>query len=179
MTSASLRQAWEASQRDCETLRDEKAALEAEVVRLTDRLRCTEHSWHEAERQVADLKEQHVTVRTVTAYEAGYNDAVEEAERKLESVYGTLGKLLARDVRALKTSANIETRRWRHVKRGSTYTELTRATLHAKGPIINGARVVVYRGEHPDGQDWCRPEAEFEDGRFIEIAPANSETETK
>lgn len=59
-------------------------------------------------------------------------------------------------------------RLWRHLKRGSTYVEIGRATVQAStGPIVEGDTVVMYRGT--DGRVWARKESEFEDGRFEEI----------
>lgn len=68
-------------------------------------------------------------------------------------------------------------RRWRHVKRGTTYVELGRAEGQsaAEERIVNqmdfrveGQRFVCYRSEDDDSL-WVRPEAEFMDGRFEEI----------
>ena len=58
--------------------------------------------------------------------------------------------------------------RWRHKKRGTFYQELCRAELQAGRPLTEGDRLVVYVDD--DGKTWCRPEGEFEDGRF-EPAP--------
>ena len=54
---------------------------------------------------------------------------------------------------------------WRHVKRGTLYTEIGRAELQdATGSVVEGCSLVVYRGT--DGRLWARQEDEFEDGRF-------------
>lgn len=53
--------------------------------------------------------------------------------------------------------------RYRHLKRGSVYTVITRGRLQVDGDLDNET-VVIYRGE--DGQTWVRPEYEFNDGRF-------------
>lgn len=55
--------------------------------------------------------------------------------------------------------------RWRHLKRGSTYTEIARGDLQSTHPLLEGKTLVAYRSEH-DGRVWFRPQAEFEDGRF-------------
>jgi hypothetical protein len=55
-------------------------------------------------------------------------------------------------------------RRWRHKKRGSTYTEICRAELQADRDVIEGFTMIVYRCD--DGKYWVRWEEEFEDGRF-------------
>lgn len=64
--------------------------------------------------------------------------------------------------------------RYRHKKRGSTYTVTARGRLQVDGDLDN-EKVVVYRGE--DGQTWIRPEYEFNDGRFepLPAAPAKQE----
>jgi hypothetical protein len=59
-------------------------------------------------------------------------------------------------------------RRWRHLKRGTEYVEITRAKAQcATGPIYEGDVCVVYRGDA--GEDHIRKDTEFEDGRFEEI----------
>lgn len=55
--------------------------------------------------------------------------------------------------------------RWRHKKRGSTYTEVGRGQLQTDQPIHDMEPMVIYRSEH-DGSLWARPVSEFEDGRF-------------
>lgn len=74
--------------------------------------------------------------------------------------------------------------RWRHKKRGSTYTEIGRGHLqissklrhadsavldaHAEAAVIDGldmTPVVLYRADE-DGSLWARPVEEFDDGRF-------------
>lgn len=64
-------------------------------------------------------------------------------------------------------------RRWRHLKRGTVYTEVCRAQIQiATVDVVEGSDMVVYRGE--DGRLWAREEGEFEDGRFEEVtAPAD------
>ena len=53
--------------------------------------------------------------------------------------------------------------RWRHKKRGTTYTELARGEVQSSTTIVEGERLVAYMGD--DGKVWFRPEEEF-DGRF-------------
>lgn len=57
-------------------------------------------------------------------------------------------------------------KRWRHIKRGTTYRVLFEA---AKASSIIAAlddmTMVVYQGE-ADGMVWVRPALEFFDGRF-------------
>lgn len=60
------------------------------------------------------------------------------------------------------------TRRWRHKKRGTIYTEVCRAELQAAtGNPEEGELMIVYRGE--DGNVWVRGAGEFNDGRFEEV----------
>jgi hypothetical protein len=55
--------------------------------------------------------------------------------------------------------------RWRHKKRGTTYTEVCRAQLQAMEPAPEGHVLIVYRSDD-DGRYWARPAGEFLDGRF-------------
>lgn len=58
-------------------------------------------------------------------------------------------------------------RRWRHKKRGTTYTEIARASLQDNDPsgLTTGDVMVVYRSDDT-GKVYCRGDDEFEDGRF-------------
>lgn len=63
-------------------------------------------------------------------------------------------------------------RRWRHVKRGTTYRVLFDAAkassiIHA----LDDMTMVVYQGE-VDGLVWVRPALEFFDGRFEALSPS-------
>lgn len=40
-------------------------------------------------------------------------------------------------------------------------SEIARAELQARYPVVEGTRLVIYRGD--DGTFWARPEAEFSD----------------
>lgn len=55
-------------------------------------------------------------------------------------------------------------RRFRHKKRGTTYTEIARGTMQASGDW-DMQPVVIYVAD-ADQSIWVRPAAEFEDGRF-------------
>lgn len=59
-------------------------------------------------------------------------------------------------------------KRWRHVKRGSTYVEIGRGFVQTSGPIVEGETMVAYRSD-ATGDIWFRPATEFDDGRFVEI----------
>lgn len=61
-------------------------------------------------------------------------------------------------------------KRWRHKVRGTIYTEIGRAELQMSRDLVEGATLVIYRGE--DGKLWARQEDEFEDGRFVAIETA-------
>lgn len=65
--------------------------------------------------------------------------------------------------------------RWRHVKRGTFYTEIGRAELQMAADVVDGSELVIYRGN--DGKWWARQEDEFYDGRFIVAPPATAATE--
>jgi hypothetical protein len=62
--------------------------------------------------------------------------------------------------------------RWRHKKRGTTYTEIGRGELQTMdaGGLTNGEPMVIYRGS--DGKLWVRDVVEFEDGRFEFVPPS-------
>jgi hypothetical protein len=57
--------------------------------------------------------------------------------------------------------------RWRHRTRGTTYTEVGRASLQksSRFELHDNDEMVVYRSDD-DGSLWCRLSTEFEDGRF-------------
>lgn len=76
-------------------------------------------------------------------------------------------KLLDQDEAAAAPPA-----RYRHKKRGSTYTVISDdAQSQVVGESISeGDRVVVYRSD-VDGSVWVRPHSEFHDGRFEKLSP--------
>ncbi|GEM_PF-3630404 len=66
----------------------------------------------------------------------------------------------------------------RHLKRGTYYRELGRGELQSGQSVAEGCRLVVYQGD--DGRLWLRPEAEFDDGRFMKLpADGGSDTPSK
>jgi hypothetical protein len=57
--------------------------------------------------------------------------------------------------------------KFRHKKRGSTYTVIGEAAVQSDTHIVEGDTLVIYQAE--DGRIWARPKVEFHDGRFEEI----------
>lgn len=68
--------------------------------------------------------------------------------------------------------------RWKHKKRGTTYTEIGRGKLQSMdcGGLSDLEPMVIYQGD--DGQIWVRDQVEFEDGRF-EFVPLSAQTDGK
>ena len=56
---------------------------------------------------------------------------------------------------------------WKHVKRGSVYTEIGRGKIQTDTPLQDYDEVVVYQDS--EESIWVRPVSEFEDGRFVAI----------
>lgn len=87
-------------------------------------------------------------------------------------LYGLISSSVKDYRRSLRNRALLESivkpARWRHKKRGTTYTMIGDAEAQAStGAINDGDIVVVYRGD--DGKLWIRRKSEFMDGRFEEI----------
>jgi len=61
-------------------------------------------------------------------------------------------------------------RRWKHLKRGTTYVEDSRAI--ASSDIKEEDTVIVYTSEQ-DGRQWVREKDQFLDGRFEELEGAD------
>lgn len=82
---------------------------------------------------------------------------------------------LNEQIYAFRTAARVERdaapKRWRHVKRGTTYTEVARGELQMSfvGTVAEGDQLIAYRSES-DGRVWFRFVEEFEDGRFVPVA---------
>ena len=55
-------------------------------------------------------------------------------------------------------------KRYRHLKRGTTYVEVGRGEVQSDTVVREGDELVVYVGEN--GRVWLRPPSEFNDGRF-------------
>jgi hypothetical protein len=64
--------------------------------------------------------------------------------------------------------------RWRHKKRGTTYTFVGVCEVQAEEPLTDYEVAVVYRSEQ-DGRLWVRRKSEFNDGRF-EALPSSALT---
>lgn len=67
--------------------------------------------------------------------------------------------------------------RYRHVKRGTVYELVGRASLQNanQAMLAEAACLVIYRGD--DGNLWAREESEFNDGRFEPLATSRSQHE--
>jgi hypothetical protein len=108
------------------------------------------------------------------------DSAVREAHRlrgktgKPFHVYRVKEKLVPGDEPGHVTLLSDGVPRWRHLKRGSVYTEVGRALVQNSGNVALGddAMMVIYRSA--SGDLYARPVAEFEDGRFesVEQGPA-------
>jgi hypothetical protein len=57
--------------------------------------------------------------------------------------------------------------KFKHRKRGTSYTVLGRAVLQTNQPVSDEQELVVYAGA--DGRLWVRPVSEFYDGRFEKL----------
>lgn len=69
-----------------------------------------------------------------------------------------------------KTAPKKPIERWRHKKRGTTYTVVGNCEVQAEDPLMDHEVAVVYCCEQ-DGTLWVRRHSEFHDGRF-EALPA-------
>jgi hypothetical protein len=120
-----------------------------------------------------------VRERVLNRAKAWYDTALEEKSvRSMAQAYFTLLNFVtAPAAKAPAVSeADVGLARWRHKKRGSTYTEVGRGRMQCEwlmdydnteggGTRADLAPVVVYRAD-VDGSLWVRPEDEFMDGRF-------------
>jgi hypothetical protein len=69
----------------------------------------------------------------------------------------------------MANSSSTEMPRWRHVERGTYYTEIGRGFASiADMPIKDYTAVVIYQGD--DGTLWVRNAVEFDDGRFEPVS---------
>lgn len=95
------------------------------------------------------------------------DDIEPESEATLE-LYRKDAEFLADGLVRGSYPLQLAIRRWRHLKRASTYAEIGRATSQSAIPIVEGETVVVYVAD-VDGSMHVRKDTEFEDGRFQEI----------
>lgn len=77
---------------------------------------------------------------------------------------------------AATPSSAVEGVRWRHKKRGTTYTEVGRGLSQFVG--FDDQPIVIYRSD-ADGRLWARAVSEFEDGRFERISSPVPEKDGK
>lgn len=71
----------------------------------------------------------------------------------------------------------METKRVKHLKRGTTYVVLGIAEMQSTLPVAEGVKLVCYQSEQ-DNKLWARPMDEFCDGRFLDLTDKTLE-ETK
>lgn len=98
---------------------------------------------------------------------AGFRAGAEWAAGIAERLYHGSGPAIRSALAALPEGGD-GPKRWRHVKRGSTYVELGRGELQistVQTILAEGDRLIAYQCT-TDGRVWFRREAEFEDGRF-------------
>lgn len=132
---------------------DREAELEAEVARLQALINTP---------QTADFL---AAVQLEAAHQRE-RWAADDGDKTDAAWFWLVGYLAGKALAASKESRG---RRYRHVKRGSTYEVLTVAEDENR----RGTDVVIYRGED-DGKVWSRPADQFFDGRFEELPPAPS-----
>lgn len=61
-----------------------------------------------------------------------------------------------------------------HKKRGTVYDTVGYGTIQCDRPIADCDLVMIYQDPF-SGKYWVRPAAEFDDGRFAEVAPVNAD----
>ena len=89
--------------------------------------------------------------------------------------YSTLGRARSLPRQILDELIATNTfRRFRHLKRGTSYIEIGCGEVQSDRPIHEGDVLVVYIGE--DGKIWLRPEGEFDDGRFQPVIHSERHT---
>lgn len=110
------------------------------------------------------------------------HDAIALLPNKAPSDGAIYSAVSAKDAReALALLPQKSERRWQHVKRGSTVTEIGRGFAQvAAYPIEEMTAVVLYRHD-ADGTLWVRNAVEFDDGRFVSLTapPASQPAEVE
>jgi hypothetical protein len=77
---------------------------------------------------------------------------------------------------ALVAADGVPAQRYRHKKRGTTYTLIGVARIQSDVPLTDMDQVTVYRCEE-SGYLWSRRRAEFEDGRFERLPSSQTPVE--
>lgn len=160
------------------TRSDIVAEKDAKIAELEHQLATAKERALEAERVIQAGWIQNVEAARNSGFEEMRQAAIEivefELPHEVDSVvkYRIVLLLKHRAIRTLDDLRNaaiaeaINVKRWRHIKRGTTYTEIGRGKFQVHRGLSD-LNVVIYQGD--DGQFWVRPESEFDDGRFEPI----------
>lgn len=125
-----------------------------------------------AEAELARVKAERDAIRAATVEEcAKVADALDTTLNDHNSSIRHTAALIRDRIRALATVP--VNNKWRHVKRGTIYTEVGRGKAQTDTMISDDDAVVIYIGS--DGQYWVRPPHEFETGASNSFTPQRRE----